>query len=219
MSRKVAKEGDGERRLRADAARNRMRVLAAAREVFGELGPDARMEEVARRAGVGVGTLYRRFPTKEALLDALISERVDGIREAAEAALREPDSWAALRGMIWHLVEVAAEDRALLPGIASSTHLPPTTPSMEFTETQEERGGPPRMLGLEEPIGKLLRRAQEEGEARADLVAADLPLMFSGVMMMALDAPRVQEAEETWRRHVAVVLDGLRESSRGAAER
>lgn len=203
--------------MRADAARNRVRVLAAAREVFGELGSSAQMQEVSRRAGVGVGTLYRHFPTKEALLDALVSERLSGMAEAADEALGEPDSWVALRGMIWRMVEAAAEDRALLRGISSPA--PNLPPHAESTEAKGDHGGPPEPRGVEELIGKLLRRAQEDGEARGDVIAEDLPLMFSGVMVMALDAPRGEGEEEPWRRHVAVVLDGLRESSRGAANR
>jgi AcrR family transcriptional regulator len=213
-------KGSGERRrsgrrLRADAARNRRRVLAAAREVFGEFGPDARMEEVSRRAGVGVGTLYRHFPTKAALLDALVSERLGGLAEAAEAALRDPDSWAAFRGMVWRTVEAAAEDRALLGAFAPPAQLsvPP------LTGTEGERGGPPGPRGVEDLMGKLLRRAQEDGEARGDVDVADLPPMFAGVMVMAMDAPRKDREDEPWRRYVTVLLDGLRESSRGAGDR
>ena len=196
--------------MRADAARNRARVLVAAREVFGELGRDARMEEVSRRAGVGVGTLYRHFPTKEALLDALVSERIGGLTKAAEAALREPDSWAALRGMVWRMLETAAEDRALLGAFA-----PPVPP---LVGAKGERGAPPGPRGVEDLLGKLLRRAQEDGEARWDVEAADLAPMFSGVMVAALSAPGEDREDEPWRRYVAVLLDGLRERSRGAAD-
>ncbi len=201
--------------MRADAARNRRRVLAAAREVFGEFGPDARMEEISRRAGVGVGTLYRHFPTKEALLDALVSERLGGLAEAADAALREPDSWAAFRGMVWRMLDAAAEDRALLRAFAL-----PAAPSVPpLVETEGEGGGPTGPRGVEDLMGKLLRRAQEDGEARQDVDAADLPPMFSGVMVMALDAPREDREDEPWRRYATVLLDGLRETSRGAAGR
>ena len=200
--------------MRADAARNRVRVLAAAREVFGELGPEARMEEVAHRAGVGVGTLYRHFPTKDVLLEALVSERLVELKEAAESALEEPDSWAALCEMIWRVVAVAAEDRALLGGIASP---PPSLPPS--VKPVEERVRIPEPQGVENLIGELLRRAQEDGEARKDVTAEDLRLMFAGVMMLSLDAPSRKEEDELWRRHVEVLLDGLRESSRGAAGR
>lgn len=200
--------------MRADAARNRERVLAAAREVFGEFGPDARMEEISRRAGVGVGTLYRHFSTKEALLDALVSERLAELTEAAEAALRDPDSWAAFRGVMWRMVETAVEDRVLLKAFT-----PPTAPSVPRPmEGEGDLAGPPVPRGLLDLMGRLLRRAQDDGEVREDVTAADLPLMFSGVMVMALEAPRKDWEDEPWRRYVAVLLDGLRQTSRGAAD-
>lgn len=145
------------------------------------------------------------------MLDALISERIGGLTEAAEAALREPDSWAAFRGMVWRMLEAADEDRALLGAFA-----PPVPP---LVGTEGERGGPPGPRGVEDPLGKLLRRAQEDGEARRDVDAADLAPMFSGVMVAALGAPGEDREDEPWRRCVAVLLDGLRESSRGAAVR
>ncbi len=95
------------------------------------------------RAGVGVGTLYQHFPTKEALLNALVSERLSGLAGAAEAALRDPDSWAVFRGMVWRMVE-AAEDRALLKAFAPPAQQPPVPP---LTGTEGESGGPPRGRG------------------------------------------------------------------------
>lgn len=173
------------------------------------------MEEISRRAGVGVGTLYRHFPTKEALLDALVSERLDELAGAAEAALLEPDSWAAFRGMVWRMVEAAAADRSLLRAFA-----PPAPPSVPpLTGARGELGGPPGPRGVEDLVGRLLRRAQEDGEARGDVDAADLPPMFAGVMVMAMEAPRGDRGDEPWRRYVTVLLDGLRESSRGAGDR
>ncbi len=85
----------GEQPLRADARRNREKVLAAARAVFSEHGRDAQMDDVARRAGVGVGTVYRHFPTKEALIEALMVAAFETIAEAAEAALEIEDPWEA----------------------------------------------------------------------------------------------------------------------------
>ena len=204
--------------MRADAVRNRVRVLAAAREVFGDLGPDARMEEVAHRAGVGVGTLYRHFPTKEALLDALVSERLGEMAEAAGEAVREPDSWAALCGMIWRMLEIAAEDKALLRGIASTA---PPLPQYEGSkETEGEPGSQPESRGAEVLIGELLSRAQKDGTVRGDVTAEDLTLMFSGVMGVALETPRKEgQGDDPWRRYVTILLDGLRETSRGAADR
>ena len=87
-----------ERRSRRDAERNRELLVAAARESFAEHGVDARLDEIARRAGVGTGTLYRHFPTREALVEAIFAERVGEFLALAEAGLAEPDAWAGLVG-------------------------------------------------------------------------------------------------------------------------
>src|SRR4051794_27205946 len=101
------------RPLRADARRNRERVLTAAREVFAEHGPEAQMDDVARRAEVGVGTVYRHFPTKEALIDALVAEAFERLLVVAkEQAQRENGGWDALETTLWAGAEILAGDRA-----------------------------------------------------------------------------------------------------------
>jgi AcrR family transcriptional regulator len=109
----------GERPLRADARRNREKVLEAVRAVFSEQGRDAQMDDVARRAGVGVGTVYRHFPTKEALIEALMVSAFETIAAAAEAALEVEDPWEAFTSVLWQGAETMAGDRALSKVFAS----------------------------------------------------------------------------------------------------
>src|SRR5919197_6626891 len=99
-------------KLRADARRNRERILAAAKEVFGEKGEDAQMDDVARRAGVGVGTVYRHFPTKEALVHALTDEQFNVIAAHARETLELADPWEAFERTLWFAGEKTAGDRA-----------------------------------------------------------------------------------------------------------
>src|SRR5687768_11863989 len=101
----------GARPLRADARRNRERVIKAARAVFAEQGRDAQVDDVARRAKVGVGTVYRHFPTKEALLEALVRDRFAQLAEWALEALEEEDAWAAFERVVWRGAELHAGDR------------------------------------------------------------------------------------------------------------
>jgi len=180
------------RRLRADAARNRAKVLEAARAAFAEHGGEAQMEDVARRAGVGVGTVYRHFPTKQALAEALIEERFDHtlafVRELVE---REPDPWRALVRCFEHCAARQARDRAwagALVQMAGGTMGPREHQLRE-------------LLALEE---QLLVRARAAGVVREDLVAADMPALFCAL------ASVVQAGGDGWRRYLELLLDGLR---------
>ena len=106
------------RPLRADARRNRERVLKAARAVFSAKGREAHLEDVARRAKVGVGTVYRHFPTKAALLEALAREQFEILTRWAHEAEEAPDAWAAFNAMIWRGAELQSADRALMEAVA-----------------------------------------------------------------------------------------------------
>ena len=184
------------RPLRADARRNRERVLTAAAVVFSEHGHEAQMDDVASRAGVGVGTVYRHFPTKEALMEALAVDRFQKVLAAAHAALEREDPWEALVEALWAGAELLAGDRA-------------------FTEIVGELQGP---MPLEESVltemnetwGELLRRAQEAGDLRPDIVLDDIPMIMCGVGMATR---KPHQCPEAWRRHVSIILDGLRASS------
>src|ERR671910_2175082 len=103
--------------LRADARRNRERILKAARAVFGDHGIDAQIDDVAKRAKVGVGTVYRHFPTKEALLDALVRERFEEIAGYAREALERDDAWDGFCELIWRAAERNAADLAFCEAV------------------------------------------------------------------------------------------------------
>jgi AcrR family transcriptional regulator len=190
MSHLVAAE---KRPLRADARRNREKVLEAARAVFSDQGRDAQMDDVAKRAGVGVGTVYRHFPTKEALIEALMVEAFETVAAAAVRALDVDDPWEALTGLLWTGAETMAGDRAMSEVFAA-------TPSVAESAV-------PTIEGLTETTEILIRRAQEAGVVREDLVVDDIPMLMCGIGAATKKQHRCSEA---WRRHLAIVLDGLR---------
>ena len=184
------------RPLRADARRNRERVVAAAEVVFAEQGREAQMDDVARRAGVGVGTVYRHFPTKEALIEALAVDRFEKILAAGKEALLNPDPWEAFSGAIWAGAALTASDRS-------------------FTEIVGEISGPmplPEALEREmrETYTELMHRAQAAGALRADLVMDDIPMFMCGI---GLGARKTHGCPDAWKRHISIVIDGLRASS------
>jgi len=106
------------RPLRADARRNHERILKAARRVFADKGRDAQIDDVARRAKVGVGTVYRHFPTKEALLEGLAREQFARVTEWSREAVDAPDPWEGLRDLLWRSAELQARDRALMEAVS-----------------------------------------------------------------------------------------------------
>jgi AcrR family transcriptional regulator len=175
------------RPLRADARRNRERVLEAARAGFGAKGREAHLEDVARRAKVGVGTVYRHFPTKDALLEALAREQFEILTRWALEAEAMPDPWAAFHAMIWRGAELQASDRALMEAVAAFK------PSVA---AQAEE--------LHASVERLMRRAQAQGAMRADASGEDVRLMMCGLGSV------MQMSGEGWRRYLTVMLDGLR---------
>ncbi|MGY5058645.1 TetR/AcrR family transcriptional regulator [Streptomyces sp. 900105755] len=152
---------DGERPLRRDAARNRERIVHAAREVFGRRGLGVTLDDVAKHAGVGVGTMYRRFPTKEALVRAVFEQDLAMRQESAEQALTHPDPWQGLVDFLMTMTADLAENRGLHEVIMLGSH------SSEPFETA--RGG---MLPY---LEALIRRAQESGQLRTEVTASDIP--------------------------------------------
>jgi AcrR family transcriptional regulator len=179
------------RPLRADARRNRERVLEAARAVFGEHGGEAQMDDVARRAEVGVGTVYRHFPTKEALLTALVHDTFGRIAGRARALLERDDAWSAFLDMMWDAGESLAGDRALTEAISIRTPMEPCPGQAELGAIAAE----------------LIRRAQAEGRMRPDVVVDDIPMLMCGV---GSGSSRPHPCADSWRRHLAILLDGLR---------
>jgi AcrR family transcriptional regulator len=189
------------RPLRADARRNREKVLEAARAVFGEHGGEAQIDDVARRAEVGVGTVYRHFPTKEALLTALVHDSFRRIAERSRALLERDDAWAAFLDLMWDAGESLAGDRA-------------------FTEAMSLRVAPDPCPGQAEMgaiASELMTRAQAEGRMRPDVVVEDIPMLMCGV---GSATARPHSCADAWRRHLAILLDGLRaDAATGALPR
>jgi AcrR family transcriptional regulator len=184
-----------ERPMRADARRNRERVLSAAEEVFAEMGLKAQVEEVARRAGVGVGTVCRHFPTKQALVEAVLAAMYESLLADAEAALRQPDPGSAFRSFFVELAGVQARHRALAEQMATAIDLPASAQ--------------PTRDALRGAISDLVANAQAVGALRPDLGPADVAMLFSGVAHSVAVAgePRLRQ------RYVTIILDGLRPAS------
>jgi AcrR family transcriptional regulator len=182
------------RPLRADARRNRERVLTAAREVFAEHGREAQMDDVARRAEVGVGTVYRHFPTKEALIDALVAEAFERlVAVAKEQAQRNDDPWDALVTTLWAGAEIMAGDRAV-SAILSEVY-GPVNVDLDL------------QLQMTETTTLLIDRAREAGVLREDVILDDIPMLMCGIGMATCKPHNVPDA---WRRHITIILDGLR---------
>ncbi|MCW2992557.1 MAG: TetR/AcrR family transcriptional regulator [Conexibacter sp.] len=182
------------RPLRKDAERNRQRILAAAGELFAEAGLHVTLDAVAERAGVGVGTVYRRFPDKEALIDALFEERIDEVVAIAEQACALDDAWDGLVFFFDRAISLHGEDRALKELVFSTAH--------GRERVAHARGK------LKPIVGRLVARAQEAGQLRPDVDITDVPviqLMLTAVMEYTGDV-----APEVWRRYLAILLDGLR---------
>lgn len=181
--------------LRADARRNRERILAAARQLFAEHGFDTQMEQIASRAGVGVGTVYRHFPHKCDLLEALIVERFAGLAEAAKEGIANPDPWAGFEGFMRYSAQVMAGDRAL---------------SEAMFERPETMRASAEAAGMPELLDELVGRAQSEAGLRADMRWEDVPGLICGLGRALVDG-KVGPLEMSWERYLQVILDGLRE--------
>jgi AcrR family transcriptional regulator len=179
-----------DRPLRADAARNVERILRAAREVYGEMGPDAPVEAVARHAGVGERTLYRRFPAKADLVRAALDQSIaEDLTPVIEGARRADDPLRGLTQLIEAAISLGAREHNLLTAARRAGSL-----TSDIS------------VSLNEALGELAREGQRVGSIRADLVADDLPrlvAMLFGVLS-TMDA-----ASDGWRRYVALVVDAI----------
>jgi AcrR family transcriptional regulator len=179
-------------RLRKDAERNRRRILAAAREVFRDRGVAATLNDVAHHAGVGVGTVYRRFSDKEELVDALFDDMVETVDGHLRDALAEPDAWFGLTRALERTCEVQAFDRGLREVMLGTGRGPQRQRQMR------ERVGP--------SVDILVARAQQQGTLRADLIPPDFPVLQLMVGAVTDHTGR----PELWRRYLMIVIDGLR---------
>jgi AcrR family transcriptional regulator len=187
-------DGTGDRKLRRDAERNRQRILAAAADVLSERGLDATLDEVARAAGVGVGTVYRRFPDKESLIEELFRDHVDAMVRAAEQALTEPDPWQAL-------VSYLESATALMAANAGLRQL------LMFSTYGKDRVAYARNR-MQPVVGKLVERAQASGDLRPDIAGPDIKMIVFMLTSVSEYAPASRP--DLWRRYLTLLIDGLR---------
>jgi AcrR family transcriptional regulator len=180
----------GERPLRADARRNRERILNAAREVFGAKGQEAQMDDVAAQAGVGVGTVYRHFPTKPALMGAIAAENFAQFTANAREAYEIEDPWEALAVSVRRNAELMADDAGVQYVLMHTPEL------IQFIE--------PEKLELDKAMGKLMTRAKKAGVLRKDFELHDF-----GMVMCGLCSTMCAPVGFNWRRHLDILLAGL----------
>ncbi|MFG3202687.1 TetR/AcrR family transcriptional regulator [Streptomyces sp. NPDC048192] len=188
-------------RPRADAVRNRERIVAAAREMFVEHGPDVPLDEIARRAGVGNATVYRNFPDREALVREVVCSVMDRTAEAAEVALAESgDAFSALE----HFVHTAADERisALCPMISST--FDQHHPDLEASRRR-----------VEQLVEEVMRRAVAAGQLRADVGVGDLLIAVAQLSRPPAGTDCLR-GDRFVHRHLQIFLDGLRAPARSA---
>lgn len=178
-----------QRPLRTDAARNAERILRAAREVYAELGPDAPIDVIAHRAGVGERTLYRRFPSKADLLRAALDQSIDeNLSPAIEKALSRKDPLRGLAELIEAATALGASEHSILAAARRADALGNISDRLDTA------------------MRDLTTRAQEAGLVRADLVAEDLPRI---VVMLNSVLWTMELGSEGWRRYLALMLDAI----------
>jgi AcrR family transcriptional regulator len=186
------------RPLRRDAERNRQRILDAARELFAERGLDVTLDDVARAAGVGVGTVYRRFADKEQLIEALFEERIGEILQLAHDSLEMEDPWEAFVFYMEHALELQAEDRGLKEVLLSTDR--------GQARVQEVR------VQIQPLLMQVLQRAKDAGVVREDLQVFDLALAQHAIGEVASFARDADS--EVWRRLLTIFFDGVRPDRR-----
>lgn len=182
------------RPLRKDAARNRERLLAAARELFASQGLDVTLNGIAHHAGVGVGTAYRRFANKEEIIDALFEEGLQDIAEVANQALANPDAWAGLVMFLERSLHLQFGDRGL-------------NQIMNNTALGRDRVGDARER-IAPLIHRLVERAKEQGAVRPDLDQSDLIFVQLGLSAIMESSRGIEP--ELYTRYLAMFLDGIR---------
>lgn len=180
--------------LRRDAQRNRDLLVAAARRVFAARGLDVPLEEVAKEAGVSIGTLYNRFPTRGTLVEAALADKVAWMVEQAEAAVAMADAWEGFAWFLARCCETQAADRGYNE---LCVRVLPDTPEIDRLKATGH-----------ELVVRILDRAQRAGQLRADFHEGDLAfILWSTTTIINATACAAPEA---WRRHLAFLLDGLR---------
>jgi len=181
------------RPLRRDAERNRQRILTAASDVFNERGLDVSLDEIARHAGVGVGTVYRRFQTKEELIEALFMDRLDSVAAIADEAYAASDPWRGLVSFMERMAEIMAGDLGLRQMLMYATY------GRDLVAVARQRNEP--------LIARLVQRAQAAGQLRADIQQTDIPF----IVFMLTEAAHLAYAANPgiWRRYLTLIVDGM----------
>ena len=185
-----------DRPLRKDAALNRERLLAAASELFAEQGFSVTLNDIAHHAGVGIGTAYRRFPNKEAVIDALFEQRLQDVAAVAQGALDDPDAWQGLVGFLERSLSMQFGDRGLNEIM--------NNPALGQDRVKETRD---RIAPL---LTRIVDRAKREGAVRADFEQSDL--VFIQLAVSAIMAGSRAVSPDLYRRYLAMFLDGIRTS-------
>lgn len=180
--------------LRADAARNRDRLVTAATSLFAERGLDAPLDEIARRAGVSIGTLYNHFPTREALFDAIFPQRLAALDSIAAAAAAEPDPWQGFVTFVHGTIDMQTEDRGLNDALAQRV------PVSDQVVEACHRGF--------RHMAEIIDRAKASGQLRADFEVADFATLVWAMSQVITESSTV--APDACRRFLAFFLDGLR---------
>ncbi len=186
-----------QRTLRADARRNRERIMVSGRELFARHGPQAQMDEIAAHAGVGIGTVYRHFPTKEALLTAMVRDRFQRFAEIALAAEEIADPFAAFESVMRGSLEAVEDDSGFQLAMMGSNDL-----EWEGIEQEKE--------ALAEVVSRVIERAVAAGVVREDLTVEDFPMLMCGITSTMYYQP----GRADWRRHLELVLTGVRREAR-----
>ncbi|MFN8112818.1 MAG: TetR/AcrR family transcriptional regulator [Solirubrobacterales bacterium] len=190
------------RPLRRDAERNRKRILASAQVLIAEHGVDVSLDEIARHAGVGIGTAYRRFPDREALIDELLEDKISEIEAIAEAAAAMPDPWEGFVFFLERSVEKQAADRGLKQAL-----LVPNRGAERLAAARAR---------IEPKVDSIIARAQEAGALRPDFRHEDVPLVFE--MVFAVNDATHDVDPGLYRRYLKLIVDGLATERTGKCE-
>lgn len=190
----VSPDSTTDRPLRKDAQRNRQRIIDAARDLFARKGLEPNLNEVAHHAGVGVGTVYRRFATKEELLEAIFEDGLNQLTLLAEIGLRHDDSWEGFVWFVEQMCQVTASDRGMREVAFSKCY------AGARVDAAQER--------LVPTLTALVERAQADGHLRPELAAADMPVI--GLLAGTVSEFAGGVDTELWRRYVALLIEGMR---------
>ena len=190
------------RPLRRDAERNRLLILSAARTVFAQRGLDASLDEIAKEAGLGVGTVYRRFPDKDSLVSELFRDRIDALVTVAEEACEAADPWRGLVDFLEYIASAMAGDQGLRQLMMFGTY-----------DRDQVCYARDRMRPV---MTRLVERAQASGDLRPDFQATDVKMI--AFMLASIAEYAASVTPEVWRRYLAILVDGLRPARDGVSD-